>query len=139
MAGLDEAGVLHVIQKSDLLRPMFVASEDNTLSAGKSNTDLITVDTILWAVCNRWTGLLDWTTGTDLCTQISLRMRSPNAHMWTFRMSGTPFSPIAIALSSDDDSPVVIEIKDSPVKLVVSPPYKYVCVYRYRIFYYASI
>ena len=45
------------------------------------------------------------------------------------RMSGSRFSPITVALSSDDDgddSPVVIEIKDSPVKLVVSPPFKYV-------------
>lgn len=35
MAGLNEAGVLHVIQKyPDLLRPMFVASESDSLSAG---------------------------------------------------------------------------------------------------------
>ena len=36
MAGLDEAGVLHIIQKyPDLLRPMFVASETDLLCAGK--------------------------------------------------------------------------------------------------------
>ena len=35
MAGLDEAGVLHVIQKyPDLLRPMFVAFETDPLCAG---------------------------------------------------------------------------------------------------------
>ena len=33
MAGLDEAGVLHIIQK--YLRPMFVASETDLLCAGK--------------------------------------------------------------------------------------------------------
>ena len=36
MAGLDAAGVLHAIQQyPDLLRPMFVASDNDPLSAGE--------------------------------------------------------------------------------------------------------
>ena len=73
------------------------------------------------AVCNRWTGLLDWTTG--LTFDRGLWAHAQETRESRRAMSGSShLSPVSV--KDADSSPIIVEIEDSPVKLVVSPVFK---------------